>query len=340
MQIDAKMRSCWPGEMPAIAQAAEAFGFDGLRVSETVHDPYLLLGMAAEHTRRLSLGPSIAIAFPRSPMITAIMAWDVQHLSGGRLTLGLGSQVQAHIVGRFSTPWEAPAARMRDYIESLRAIWRSFQEGCPLRHEGRFYRFTLITPQWNPGPIERPHVPVFMAAVGPLMLRACGAVADGIYLHPLSTRKYIRDVAQPTIAAAARENKRSPEQVALSASAFVITGRNAQEIQEEAQQVKTTIAFYAATPTYRNTILKLHGWEEVGHRLSQLAREGKWRDMASLLPEDMVKEIAVTGAWDEIGPQLVEKYGRATQRVMVYRDFRPGEIDGFWKTLIPAVRAG
>lgn len=334
MKLDAKAWVDAPEEILPVAQGAEGLGFAGLWVSETRHDPYILLAAAASGSERLALGTAIALAYPRSPMVTAYSAWDLQRLSGGRLILGLGSQVRAHIERRYSTPWDAPASRMKDYVQALRAIWRCWQEGGSLDYQGRFYRMNLMAPMWNPGPIQHPDIPVYLAAVGPGMLRVAGAVADGVHVHPLHTVRYVREGVLPYVAEGAQHAGRDSREVKLATMAFVVTGRDQAEMEASRKRVCQQIAFYASTPAYRAAVLERHGWEEVGRRLSQLAREGRWQEMGPLVPEEMLRAVAVVGEWDEVGPLLREKYGGLLARVAPYVDYRPGEKDEFWRVLL------
>src|SRR5919202_1836889 len=206
------------------ARAAEALGFTGLWTSETKHDAFLPLAIAADATERIELGTSIAVAFSRSPMEVAQTTWDLQDLSEGRFILGLGTQVKAHIKRRFSMPWDRPVARLREYILALRAIWQSFQTGGPLTFEGEFYRHTLMTPFFNPGPIEQPEVPVYIAGVNTRLTTLAGELCDGFHVHPFHSPEYVRKTVKPAIAEGAKKVGRNPEEVELATSVFVVSG--------------------------------------------------------------------------------------------------------------------
>src|SRR5919109_3326772 len=244
-----------------IARAAEALGFAGLWTSETKHDAFLPLAIAANETERIELGTSVAIAFSRSPMEMAQTAWDLQDLSGGRFILGLGTQVKAHIKRRFSMPWDRPVARLREYIGALRAIWGSFQTEGSLSFEGEFYRHTLMTPFFNPGPIEHPEIPIYIAGVNTRLAALAGELCDGFHVHPFHSPEYVRRTVKPAIAEGAQKEGRGPEEVELATSVFVVTGESNEEIGEQRERIRTQISFYASTPTYR-TVLEAHGWEE------------------------------------------------------------------------------
>ena len=320
------------------ARAAEDLGFAGLWTSETKHDAFLPLAVAANETREIELGTSVAIAFSRSPMVTAQTAWDLQDLSDGRFVLGLGTQVKAHITRRFSMPWDRPAARLREYILALRAIWDSFQNESPLEFEGEFYRHTLMTPFFNPGPIDRPEIPVYIAGVNTRLARIAGEICDGFHVHPFHSPAYVRQIVKPAIAEGARQANRDPDHVTLATSAFVISAEDEEKAAEQRESVRTQISFYASTPTYR-TLLEAHGWEEVGVRLGNMAREKKWREMPALITDEMLSAFAVEATPDEIGPALKERYEDLIDRVALYLPFVAGERAEFWRTVMESVRA-
>ena len=339
MKIDARLsaESIPLRDVPRTARAAEALGLDALWSSETAHDPYLSLALAAEHTRTIQLGTAIALAFPRSPMATAYTAWDLQALSGGRLLLGLGSQVRGHIERRFSVKWEAPAARMGEVVRSLRAIWECWQKGGPLDFKGQFYSFSLMTPFFAPKPIEHPHIPIFISAVNPLMLRLAGERCDGVHVHPLHTVRYVREVALPAIMEGARKAGRRRQDIELASMAFVVTGRNREEMERSRQAVRKQIAFYASTRVYK-IVLAVHGWEALTPRLGQMAAEGQWDAMANEVTDAMVEEFAVTGAPEEIGPRLKAKYEGVLDRVALYFPYIPGQQEEVWRSVVRAAK--
>ncbi len=322
-------------EVDRSARAAEDLGFAGLWTSETKHDAFLPLAIAANETREIELGTSVAIAFSRSPMETAQTAWDLQDLSDGRFVLGLGTQVKAHITRRFSMPWDRPAARLHEYILALRAIWESFQTEEPLQFEGDFYRHTLMTPFFDPGPIDHPEIPVYIAGVNTRLARLAGEICDGFHVHPFHSPEYVRQTVEPAVAEGAEGAGRDPEEVTLATSAFVIAAENEEKATEQRESIRSQISFYASTPTYR-TVLEAHGWEEVGEKLGTMAREKKWREMPALITDEMVAAFATEATPDEIGPALRERYEGLIDRVALYLPFVPGERDEFWRTMITA----
>ena len=320
------------------ARAAEDFGFAGLWTSETKHDAFLPLAIAANQTERMELGTSVAIAFSRSPMEMAQTAWDLQDLSGGRFLLGLGTQVKAHVKRRFSMPWDRPVARLREYIGALRAIWQSFQTDEPLSFDGEFYRHTLITPFFNPGPIEHPVVPVYIAGVNTSLARLAGELCDGFHVHPFHSPEYVRRIVEPAIAQGASKGGRDPGELELATAVFVVTGESEEEIEEEREKMRAQISFYASTPTYR-AVLEAHGWEEVGERLGKLARDKRWDEMPELISDEMLGAFAVEAAPAEVGDALKERYEGLIDRVSLYAPFIPGERDEFWQATILAAHA-
>ena len=319
--------------MERTARAAEEIGFDGLWASETKHDSFLPLAIAASNTGTMRLGNSVAIAFSRSPMVTAQLAWDLQELSGGRFILGLGTQVRAHVERRFSMPFDRPAARLADYIRALRAIWEAFEGDGRLDYRGEFYKHTLLSPFFDPGPISHPGIPIYIAGVNTRLARLAGGLCEGFHVHPFHSPEYVQNTVKPAIAEGAESEGRDPESVELATSAFVISGQSESETREQRETIRSQISFYASTPTYR-TVLEAHGWEEVGDRLSGLAREKRWGEMPREITDEMLAAFAVEAAPDEVGPALRERYEGLIDRVALYTPFEPGKDDGFWRAVI------
>jgi probable F420-dependent oxidoreductase len=319
-----------------IAAAAEALGFAGLWTSETKHDAFLPLAIAATNTQTLELGTAVAIAFSRSPMEMAQTAWDLQDLSGGRFLLGLGTQVKPHIERRFAMPWDAPIARLKDYIVALRAIWQSFQTGAPLNYRGHFYQHTLMTPFFNPGPIDHPDIPIAIAGVNTGLARLAGELCQGFHVHPFHSVEYLRQIVRPAIAAGAMQAGRKPDEVELISSAFVITGPDAAIVAQRREQTRAQLAFYASTPTYR-VVLEVHGWQHIGEQLSRLAAAKRWNEMPGLVSDEMLGTFAVEAAPDEVGAKIRERYSGLIDRVSFYLPFEPGKDEQFWRHAIDAI---
>jgi probable F420-dependent oxidoreductase len=298
VKIDALIRG-GPAEAPDEAAAAQAAGYDGLHSAELQHDPFLLLARAVGGAPELEFGTSIAVAFARSPMTVAYSAWDLQALTGGRFYLGLGSQVKAHIERRFSMPWSHPAARMREYVLALRAIWRSWQDGDRLDFDGEFYRHTLMTPMFSPGPLESGPPRVLLAAVGDAMTRVAGEVADGLIVHSFTTRRYLREVTLPTLDQGLARGGRARADFELVYAPFVVTGADEATMAASATVARERIAFYASTPAYR-PVLELHGWGDLQGELNAAARRGEWQAMGHLIDDTMLGEFAVVAPPDEL----------------------------------------
>lgn len=297
----------------AAARAAEADGMAGLWTAETSHDPFLPLAIAAEHTTRLELGTAVAVAFARSPLTLAATAWDLAALSRGRFMLGLGSQVRAHVERRFGMSWSGrPVAQMREYVAVLRAAWKSWQGGTRPSFRGEFYRLTLMTPFFDPGPIAHPRVPVYLAGVGPGMVRLAGEVADGLVVHPLHSRAYLADVVLPAVREGASGAGRPPTAVVLAGSVIVAT------TDSEVAAARRTIAFYASTPTYR-PVLEHHGWGAVANALAEHARHGRWDRMATEVSDEMLEAFAVLASPADWRSALERRADGLLARVAPYR---------------------
>ncbi len=318
------------------SRRAEVLGFAGLWAPETRHDPFPQLAVVAEHTQRMSLGTAIAVAFARSPMHMAYVAWDMARYSQGRFILGLGTQIKPHIERRFAMPWSKPAARLREYILALRHIWQVWQEGERLNFRGEFYKMTLMSPFFDPGPIEHPHIPIYIAGVNRRLCQLAGELCDGFHVHPFHTVDYLREHIRPWVAEGAVQAGRSVEQVVFSATVFAIVGDTEKERARLREEVRAQIAFYASTPSYR-PVLDQHGWGEIGERLGRLAVRKRWQEMPALISDEMVDVFAVTGTWEEIGPAIQARYGDLLQRVTLYTPFRPGEQDEAWQRMLRAV---
>lgn len=316
--------------VPALASHIERMGFAGIWTTETSHNPFLPITLAATTTKRMTLGTAIAVAFPRSPMVTAHAAWDLAAQSRGRFVLGLGTQVKAHIRRRFSTEWGKPATRLRDYIRALRAIWDSWQHGTPLDYRGEFYQHTLMTPFFAPRPIEWPGIPIYIAAVNPGLCRVAGSLCDGLHVHPFHTVNYLQNTIIPAVEQGAQQAGRTRADVALHCAIFVVTGRNESEMRRAARDVKMQVAFYASTYSYR-AVLAQHGWEDIGDRLALLARQGQWDQMADLIPDAMLAEFAVVAPVDELAGQVKARYAGLLERVGYYYPFVPGERESIWR---------
>ena len=304
-------------EAPAAAQAVEQAGFAGMWVTETRHNPFLACGAALAVTERVAVGPGIAVAFPRSPMVTAQAAWDLADLAGGRFVLGLGTQVKAHIQRRFGVPFDRPVERLREYVHALRTIFGAFQNGGRLRFAGDFYDLSLLTDFFNPGPISHPDVPIWVAAVGPAMLRMAGNCCDGVFLHPLHSPEYLRTAALPALAAGAQAAGRDRGDITVCCPVFVAVGESQSEIDRQRSDIARQIAFYGSTRTYR-PVFEAHGWGAVSDQLHELLARGDTAAMVALVTEEMLDAYSVAATWDDLPAVLARRYGGLVDRVAPY----------------------
>jgi probable F420-dependent oxidoreductase len=336
MRLDYNLAIGSLADVPALAREAEALGFDGLWTAETKHDPFLPLALAAEHTRRMSLGTAIAVAFPRSPTLVAHTAWDLQAASGGRFILGLGTQVKGHNERRFSVPWTAPGPRLREYILAIRAIWDCWQTGAPMSFRGEHYAITLMTPFFAPGPIAHPRIPIYIAAVNGYNLRLAGELADGVHLHPFHSPRYLREFALPEIETGLKRTGRRREDITLATSVFMITGRTGGEMARARERIREQIAFYASTRTYE-PVLAAHGWADLTPRFHRKSVEGDWAGMAALVTDEMLAAFAVEAPLDELAGALRARYTGLLDRLAPYlaldRGIARAELEAFANAL-------
>ena len=287
------------GQIAGIARRMEALGFDGVTTPEAGHDPFLPLPLVAEHTDSISIGTNVAIAFPRSPMVTAQIAWDLQQLSGGRFRLGLGTQVKAHVSRRYATPWTgAPGPRMREYLECMQAMFASFSGDEPTYFEGEHYQFTMMNPFFNPGPIEFEAPKILIAAVNPYMARLSGELCDGLRLHPVATFDYTEKSVVPGVQLGIEKAGRSRGGFDLVGAPFLCLAKDEAGLRAAMDDQKQHIAFYASTPTY-HSVLEHHDWMDVAKELHQLTRAGKWTELPKLISDDMLAEWAIISTWDD-----------------------------------------
>ena len=297
------------------ASWAESIGYDGLCADETAHDPMFPLLLAATQTSRVTLETRVAIAFPRSPMVFAYGAMDLQNFSGGRFRLGLGTQVKGHIQRRFSTEWSAPGPRIREYVQSLHAIWDSWQTGKRLAFHGDHYNFSLMNPFFSPDQWKEARPPIFISAVNPYNCRVAGEVCEGVSLHPLCSPKYLKQVIIPNFQNGAAKSGRDPALLNLGGSPFIITGPNKAAIGAKKSAVRRRIAFYSSTRSY-SKVLGIHGFDDLGIRLHEMSLKGHWEEMPKLITDEILETFAVIGEYDEITPMLKERYSGLLNEVV------------------------
>ena len=304
-----------PGEIGAHAARAEAMGFAGLQVPDAIHDGLLLAAMALSTTTSLIVGTAVLVAFPRSPMITAIAAWDLQAMSGGRFELGLGTQIKPNIEKRYSARWDSPVPQLREYVQALKAIFRSFQTGERLDFEGEHYTLTKLQPFFNPGPIEHPGIPVLCGAVGPAMTKMVGRIADGMITHPTnSPPRYIREVCLPRLQSGFAQAKRNPEDFKLVIGPLTATGKNEAEVAVAREKQRSLLGFLYSTPAYWPS-LELFGWEDKGQQLLDMTRRGSWDEMPQIITDDMLDQFVPSGDYSQIAEVFRARYARLTRRV-------------------------
>jgi probable F420-dependent oxidoreductase len=297
----------------AEAKALEEMGYSGIMTAETSHDPFFPLLVAAMNTQRAELMTGIAVAFARTPMVLANIGHDLNAVSKGRFVLGIGSQIRPHITKRFSMPWSAPAARMREFILAMRAIWATWHEGKPLEFAGRFYTHTLMTPFFTPTNNEYGAPKVFLAAVGPLMTEVAGEVADGVIIHAFTTEKYLRETTLPALEKGFERAGKSRKDFEISYPVFVVTGNDDKAIEAAKVATKRQIAFYGSTPAYK-PVLDSIGVGHLQSDLNSMSKQGRWEEMGHLITDDILKEFAVIGAPSTIAGQIKSRYGDVIDR--------------------------
>jgi probable F420-dependent oxidoreductase len=340
MELDLYCTEPHPARIGDIARQAQAAGFGGLWVTEAAHNPYIASALAAGAADRLLIGTDVAIAFPRSPMVTAQAAWDLAALSGGRFILGLGTQVKAHLERRFSVPGERLAPRLREYIVALRAIFDAFAKRAPLRFEGEFHRFSLLTDFFDPGPIEVPDPPIYVAGVNERMARVAGEVADGFCVHPLNSPQYLSEVVRPSIEEGAKQAGRDAGAVAMVAPVFTIVGDDGAERERQRDAIRLQIAFYGATPSYAR-IFEVHGRPDMTAKLGELLRAGDKAALAAAVDDHLVDAFSVTASWDSLAEALVNRFRGLADRVFPYAAPRLSdpEVAERWRAVAAAVSA-
>ncbi|MET1001291.1 MAG: TIGR03617 family F420-dependent LLM class oxidoreductase [Acidimicrobiia bacterium] len=316
MKVDAALTVNALSDVAAAAREFEAQGYDGVFTFEGPHDPFFPLLLAAEHSERLELTTAVAIAFARTPMTLATLAYDLQLASKGRFNLGLGTQIKPHIEKRFSMPWSRPAARMREMVLAIRAIWSSWHEGTKLDFRGEFYTHTLMTPMFSPGPSPYGLPRIFLGGVGPRMTEVAGEVADGFMIHPFSTEKFMRETTLPALDRGLATAGRPRADFEIMFPVMTVAYTNEQERERGLGAMQPRLAFYGSTPAYR-PVLDAHGWGDVQPELNRLSKQGDWATMATLITDEMVDALCVVAPTDEVPRVIKERFGDIVQRVSV-----------------------
>ena len=320
------------------AREAEEAGYSGAWTAETAHDPFLPLALAAEHTSTMEIGTSIAVAFARNPMLLANLGWDLQAFSKGRFILGLGSQIKPHIEKRFSMEWSHPAARMREMIMAIRAIWDTWENGTKLDFRGDFYKHTLMTPFFTPDRAELAGFgtpKIYLAGVGEKMTEVCGEVCDGFICHGFTTEKYLREVTIPALERGRAKAGKTLGGFDIVGPSFVVSGANEEELAAAAAGTRQQIAFYGSTPAYKG-VLDIHGWGGLQDELNTLSKQGKWVEMGNLITDDILNTFAVVGEPETIAPELHRRYGDVISRISFYAPYKADPAR--WKPVIEAIK--
>ncbi|MBS05454.1 MAG: LLM class F420-dependent oxidoreductase [Gammaproteobacteria bacterium] len=300
-----------PLDLASVAENAkllEEVGYAGLVVEETKDDPFVIMALAAQATTKLQLGTAVTIAFPRSPAVMAMSAWTLQKLSKGRFTLGLGTQVKAHIERRFGVSWTPAGPWMREYVEALRAFWDCWQNGTKLDIQGECYNMNLMVPLFDAGPIDHPEIPVHLAAVNKIMCRVAGEVADGIRPHPVCTPSYIERVMLPAAREGAAKTGRSLEEFRVCMKPLVATAPTEEELAVKVRDARARIAFYASTPAYRPAFAHM-GLGELADSCKALSRAQDWDALPERIDDDVLHTFVTIGSHAEIGEKLTERFG-------------------------------
>ncbi len=330
MKLDAALPPVQLKEIPAIAEAAQEIGFDALWTQETQHDPFLPCTLIAEHSATLNFGTAIAVSFSRSPANLAYTAWDLAAQSGGRFILGLGTQVKAHIERRFGMTWpESVTGQLREQIQVIRAFWDTWQNGTKLNFRGEYYKATLMSPFFNPGAIEYPDIPIYIAGVNAGLAKLAGELCEGFHAHPFNSPRYMKEVILPAIEEGLQKSGRKRGDLAVSMTPFVATS------PEEEAFARMQIAFYASTPSY-HAVMDLYGWSETAQQLSGYAAKGEWSEMPMLITDEMLHEFCLVTTQENLADDLKKRYEGIADRITLYTPFVPKEKDDWWRKLAKA----
>ena len=337
MRVEAFLEPNDWSQIQAQARFAEAAGFDSVATPEIHNDPFTTLTVAGLATERVGLRTAICVAFPRSPMVVANAAWDLNANTGGRISVGLGTQVKGHNERRFSVKWHKPGTRMREYVESLKAIWRCWQTGGPLDYEGELYSFSLMTPEFRHAPNELGPIPIYTAAVRPRMMQIAGEAADGVRLHGFCTRKYLEEVALPTLEQGRAKAGRPRESFEVCGGGFIATGPDEEAVAKALEWVRYRVSFYGSTRTY-GPVMSAHGWDDLAAELHQMSKTGRWKEMPGRVPDEVVREFAAVGTYDQLPQEIERRFGGLTDSVELAAPHLEGAEAGALREVLCDVR--
>lgn len=337
MFVETSLRELPLPRVAEMARLAEELGFDGLTFSEVRHDPFVVAAVGASATSRIELATSVAIAFPRSPMVVAQATHNLQELSNGRFSVGLGTQVKGHIIRRFSTVWDSPGPRLREYVQSLQAIWECWQNGTPLQYEGRFYQFTLMTPEFNLGPTPHP-LRIDLAAINPYNIETTATLARGLRVHGFNTPEYLRDVIWPAVDDAAERAGRPMDDFEMIGGGFIACGTDEQAVRAAREQVRRRVAFYGSTRAYA-PIFEHHGWGDLGPALRELIAQGRWGDLHTLVGDEVLDRFCMAGTYETIAERVGERLGGIVDRVSLPLPANAAELQDEIAGAVAALKA-
>ncbi|HNE68036.1 MAG TPA: TIGR03617 family F420-dependent LLM class oxidoreductase, partial [Anaerolineales bacterium] len=341
MKLDAALPIVGLKDIPAIAEAAQAIGFDALWTQETQHDPFLPCTLIAEHSETLRFGTAIAVSFSRSPANLAYTAWDLAAQSNGRFILGLGTQVKAHIERRFGMAWpESVTGKLREQIQVIRAFWDCWQNGTKLNFRGEYYKATLMSPFFQPPPLPSPifgengrglggGIPIYIAGVNAGLAKLAGELCEGFHAHPFNSSRYMNEVMLPAIEEGLKKEGRKRQDITVSMTPFIATS------PEEESFARMQIAFYASTPSYKS-VMDFYGWGATAEKLSGFAAKGEWAEMPMLITDDMLNEFCLMTTQENLAVDLKKRYAGIADRLTLYTPFVPGEKDDWWRNLAKA----
>jgi probable F420-dependent oxidoreductase len=337
MLVETSLREMPMSQLGAMARLAEEIGYEGLTFSELRQDPFIAAAVAATATTRVQLATSVAIAFPRSPMVVAYATRNLQDLSGGRFSVGLGTQVRGHITRRFSTVWDSPGPRLREYVEALQAIWACWQNGTPLEYQGKHYQFTLMTPEFDLGPTPYA-LRIDLAAINRFNVETAATLGRGLRLHSFNTVEYLRDSIWPVVNDAAERAGRPLSTFEMIGGIFLASGRNDEAVSKAREGVRKRIAFYGSTRAYA-PILEHHGWHDLGPGLRGLIAQGRWSELHTLVSDEVVDRFCIAAPYDTIAERVRERIGGLVDRVSLPLPENAADLRDELRQTIEALKA-